>query len=68
MRSAFEATHSKLAKYVVDGAQPASKFLEPVRVLDLTNLVDCEQSLASNDSIPSMELFPKKSGSSVWIT
>lgn len=53
--SAFEAAHSKLSKYVVDGAQPASKFLEQVRVLDPINLVDCERSLGFIDSIPGIE-------------
>lgn len=28
--SAFTAAHAKLCKYVVDGAQPASKFLDQV--------------------------------------
>ena len=59
-KSAFQAAHSKLAKYVVDGAQPASKFLEQVRVLDPTNLVDCERNLASIDSIPGMESVSKE--------
>lgn len=59
-RSAFEAAHSKLAKYVVNGAQPASKFLEQIRVLDPTNLLDCEQSLASIDSIPGLESVSKE--------
>ena len=53
--SAFEAAHSKLSKYMVDGAQPASKFLEQVRVLDPINLVDCERSLGLIDSIPGIE-------------
>ena len=35
---AFTAAHSKLVKYVVDGAQPTSKFLKQVRVLDPRNL------------------------------
>ena len=59
-RSAFEAAHSKLAKYVVDGAQPAAKFLEQVRVLDPTNLADCERSQASIDSIPGVESVSKE--------
>ena len=54
-RSAFEAAHTKLAKYVVDGGQPASQFLDQVRVLDPTNLVDCERNLVSIDSIPGIE-------------
>jgi len=58
--SAFEAAHSKLSKYVVDGAQPASKFLEQVRVLDPTSLVDCQRSLGSFDSIPGMESVSKE--------
>ena len=35
---AFTAAHSKLVKHVVDRAQPASKFLKQVRVLDPRNL------------------------------
>ncbi|KAJ7389612.1 hypothetical protein OS493_029951 [Desmophyllum pertusum] len=60
--SAFKAAHSKLSKYVVDGAQPASKFLEQlqVRVINPINLVDCERSLGSIDSIPGMESVSKE--------
>ena len=58
--SAFEAAHSKLSKYVVDGAQPESKFLEQVQVLDPTNSVGCQRSLGAIDSIPGMESVSKK--------
>lgn len=58
--SAFKAAHFKLSKYVVDGALPASKLLEQVRVLNPINLVDYERSLGSIDSIPGMESVPKE--------
>ena len=58
--AAFKAAHSKLSKYVVDGAQPASKFLEQVRVLNPVNLVDCERSQGCIDSIPGIESVPKE--------
>lgn len=45
---------------MVDGAQPASKFLEQVRVLNPVNLVDCERSQGCIDSIPGIESVPKE--------
>lgn len=58
--SAFKAAHTKLSKYVVDGAQPASRFLEQIQVLNPTSLVNCERSLDSIDSIPGIESVSKE--------
>ena len=58
--SAFTAARSKLIKYVVDGAQPASKFLEQVRVLDPRNLIDMDHDFNSIDSIPGFDQVPKE--------
>ena len=60
--SAFIAAHSKLCKYFMDGAQPASKFLEKVQVLDPRNLIDVEHDLSLIDSIPCIEEVPWMSG------
>lgn len=38
----------------------ASNFLEQIRVLDPINLVDCERSLSSIDSIPKLESVSKE--------
>ena len=57
---AFTAAHSKLSKYVVDGAQSASKFLEQVQVLDPRNIIHVEHDLSLIDSIPGIEEVPKK--------
>ena len=53
--SAFTSAHAKLYKYVVDGAQPASKFLDQIRVLDPRNLIDTEKNFDSIDNIPGFE-------------
>ena len=53
--SAFADAHAKLCKYFVDGAQPASKFLQQIRVLDPRNLIDVERNFTSNDGIPGFE-------------
>ena len=53
--SPFTGSHSKLSKYVVDGAQPASEFLAQVRVLDPTNLVTLSYDMSDLDSIPGFE-------------
>ncbi|KAK3740849.1 hypothetical protein QZH41_008815, partial [Actinostola sp. cb2023] len=53
--SAFLAAHKKLSKYVVDGAQPASKFLDQIQVLDPRNLIDVDLNFDSIDSIPGFE-------------
>ena len=57
--SAFSAAHCKLSKYVVDGAQPASKFLDQVQVLDPRNLIDVDHVFNSIDSIPGFEAVSK---------
>lgn len=57
--SAFTAAHAKLCKYVVDGAQPASKFLDQVPVLDPRNLIDVDHDFNSIDSIPGFEAVAK---------
>ena len=59
-RPAFEAAHSKLAEYVDNVARLALKFLEQIRVLDPINLVDCERSLPSIDSVPKLESVSKE--------
>ena len=53
--SAFTSAHAKLYKYVVDGAQPASKFLDQIRMLDPRNLIDTEKNFDSIDNIPGFE-------------
>ena len=53
--SAFADAHAKLCKYFVDGAQPASKFLQQIRVLDPRNLIDVERNFDSFDGIPGFE-------------
>jgi len=58
--SAFTAAHSKLVKYFVDGAQPATKFLDQVRVLDPRNLLDMDHDFGSIDSIPGFDQVSKK--------
>ena len=58
--SAFTAAHSKLVKYVVNGAQPASKFLDQVRVLDPRNLLDMDCDFDSIDSIIGFDEVPKE--------
>ena len=58
--SAFTAAHSKLVNYVVDGAQPASKFLDQVRVLDPRNLLDMDHDFNSTGSIPGFDQVPKE--------
>ncbi|XP_074621358.1 uncharacterized protein LOC141879906 [Acropora palmata] len=58
--SAFTAAHSKLEKYVVDGAQPGSNFLDQVRVLDPRNLLDMDHDFNSIDSIPGFDQVPKE--------
>jgi hypothetical protein len=60
VNSAFSAAHSKLSKYVVDGAQPASKFLDQIRILDPTNLVDLDHDINVIDSIPGFEEVTKE--------
>ena len=60
--SAFDAAHAKLCKYFVDGAQPASKFLEQIRVLDPRNLIDVERNFDSIDSIPGFEAVSRDEG------
>ena len=57
--SAFNDAHAKLYKYFVDGAQPASKFLEQIQVLDPRNLIDAEQNFDTIDSIPGFEAVPR---------
>ena len=52
--------HSKLEKYVVDGAQPGSNFLDQVRVLDPRNLLDMDHDFNSIDSIPGFDQVPKE--------
>ena len=59
-RPALAAAHSKLAKNVDNGARLASKFLEQIHVLDPINLVDCERSLPSIDSISKLESVSKE--------
>lgn len=46
--------------YVVDGAQPASKFFEQVRVLDPTKMVVCKRSVTTIDSMPGVESVSKE--------
>lgn len=58
--SAFTTAHSKLCKYVMDGAQLASKFLDQIRVLDPRNLIDVEHDFDSIDSIPGFEAVSKE--------
>lgn len=58
--SAFTAAHSKLVKYFVDGAQPATKFLDQVRVLDPRNLLDMDHDFGSIDSIPGFDQVSKE--------
>lgn len=58
--SAFTTAHSKLVKYVVDGAQPTSKFLDQVRVLDLKNLIDMDHDFNSVDSIHGLDQVPNE--------
>ena len=53
--SAFVDVHAKLCKYFVDGAQPASKFLQQIRMPDPRNLIDVEQNFDSIDGIPGFE-------------
>ena len=53
--SAFADAHTKLCKYFVDGAQPASKFLQQIRVLDPRNLINVEWNFDSIDGIPGFE-------------
>ena len=53
--SAFANAHAKLCKYFVDGAQPASKFLQQICVLDPRNLIDVERNFDSIDGIPGFE-------------
>lgn len=47
-------------KYVVDGAQPALKFLDQVRVLDPRNLLHMDCDFDSVDSIPGFDEVPKE--------
>lgn len=53
--SAFTDAHAKLSKYCVDGGQPASKFLQQIRVLDPRNLIDVERNFDLIDGIPGFE-------------
>lgn len=46
-------------KYFVVRAQPASKLLEQIRVLDPRNLIDAEQNFYSMDRIPGFEAVPR---------
>ena len=57
--SAFNDAHAKLYKYFVDGAQPASKLLEQIQLLDPRNLIDADQNFDSMDSIPGFEAVPR---------
>ena len=58
--SAFTTAHFKLVKYVFDGAQPASKFLDQVRLLDPRNLINMDHDFNSIDSIPGFDQVPKE--------
>ena len=51
-QSAFVKAHDKLSQYIVDGGQPASEFLEQIRVLNPKNLVGLDFNFDSIDSIP----------------
>ena len=53
--SAFADAHAKLCKYFLDGAQPASKFLQQIRMLDPRNLIDVERNFDSTDGTPGFE-------------
>lgn len=58
--SSFTAAHSKFCKYFKEGAQPASKFLHQIQVLDPTNLSDVEHDFTSIDSIPGFQAVSKQ--------
>lgn len=55
VNEAFINAHDKLKKYLIDGAQPANKFLDEVRILDPRNLVQLHHDLESVDNIPGIE-------------
>lgn len=57
--SAFNDAHARLYKYFVDGAKPASKFLEQIQLLDPRNLIDADLNFDSMDSIPGFEAVPR---------
>lgn len=58
--SSFTAAHSKFCKYFKEGAQPASKFLYQIQVLDPTNLSDVQHDFTSIDSIPGFQAVSKQ--------
>lgn len=59
-KTAFKAALSKLTKYVLDGEQQAMPFFEQVRILDPANIVDCDLTYGSIDSIPGIESVSKQ--------